>query len=146
MQLAPRRERQAGPPRARGAGNRPARQHRPDAGDLRLEAKEEAELGGGIATQRGQDRRILTLLRAVLLACLIAAAWVAMLGTPAAQGASTFTVNDLGDAPDMTVGDGDCDTNAGPDEFPCTLRAAIQEANAVAGVDAIAFDQSIAGT
>ena len=48
---------------------------------------------------------------------------------------SVFTVNDPGDAPDASAGDGVCDTGTGA----CTLRAAIQEANASAGPDSIAF-------
>lgn len=48
---------------------------------------------------------------------------------------ATFVVNDTGDAPDANPGDGVCATSAGV----CTLRAAIQEANAHAGADAIHF-------
>ena len=54
--------------------------------------------------------------------------------------ASTYTVNDLGDAPDATPGDDICATAGAV----CTLRAAIQEANAHAGADTIVF--SVAGT
>jgi CSLREA domain-containing protein len=53
--------------------------------------------------------------------------------------ALTFTVDSLGDAADATR-DGACRTSGGV----CTLRAAIQEANAHAGPDAIAF--AIGGT
>ena len=53
---------------------------------------------------------------------------------------STYTVNDLGDAPDATAGDDICATAGAV----CTLRAAIQEANAHAGADTIVF--SVAGT
>jgi len=48
-------------------------------------------------------------------------------GTPLA--ASPFTVDSQADAVDANVGDGTCATAAGE----CTLRAAIQEANALAG-------------
>jgi CSLREA domain-containing protein len=54
--------------------------------------------------------------------------------------ASTYSVNSLGDASDATPGNDVCAT-AGT---VCTLRAAIEEANAHAGGDAITF--SIAGT
>ncbi len=47
--------------------------------------------------------------------------------------AGPFTVNDLGDAPDDNAGDGFCHTAGGV----CTLRAAIEEANAFAGADTI---------
>jgi len=53
---------------------------------------------------------------------------------------ATFTVDDLGDAGDISAGDGSCDTGEGV----CTLRAAIEEANALAGDDTIQF--SIIGT
>jgi hypothetical protein len=54
--------------------------------------------------------------------------------------AGTFTVDALGDGPDVIPGDGVCATA----ENFCTLRAAIVEANAIAGTDTIAF--SVAGT
>ncbi len=58
-----------------------------------------------------------------------------------------FTVNDTGDFVDETIGDGICDA-AGANG--CTLRAAIQEANALAGADTITlpagtFTLTIAG-
>jgi CSLREA domain-containing protein len=45
----------------------------------------------------------------------------------------TFTVNSLADAPDALPGDGVCRTAA----LTCTLRAAVQEGNAIPGADAI---------
>jgi len=47
--------------------------------------------------------------------------------------AATFTVNDTADAVDAMLGDGTCATAGGT----CTLRAAIQEANALPGPDTI---------
>src|SRR2546425_290335 len=47
--------------------------------------------------------------------------------------AATFTVNSTADAVDATPGDGRCATATSS----CTLRAAIQEANALAGPDTI---------
>src|SRR2546426_3780585 len=47
--------------------------------------------------------------------------------------AATFTVNDTADAVDAVLGDGTCATAGGT----CTLRAAIQEANALPGPDTI---------
>jgi len=64
-------------------------------------------------------------------------AFVALLvttGFPAGLLAVTFTVNTPFDAGDATPGDGACKIS-GPDL--CTLRAAIQEANALAGEDEI---------
>ena len=54
--------------------------------------------------------------------------------------ATTFTVNDLGDAPDAVPGNGACATAGAV----CTLRAAIQEANALVGPDVVQF--AVAGT
>ncbi|HEX7174437.1 MAG TPA: C25 family cysteine peptidase [Pyrinomonadaceae bacterium] len=57
--------------------------------------------------------------------------------------ASTFIVNSTGDAPDSNLGDGLCSTGAlvgVPPVIECTLRAAIQQANADAIADTIAFD------
>jgi CSLREA domain-containing protein len=48
---------------------------------------------------------------------------------PASAAAGTFTVNSSGDTPDSNTGDGVC--NDGSNR--CTLRAAIQQANATAG-------------
>ena len=52
-------------------------------------------------------------------------------------GAATFTVNSTGDVSDPTP-DGTCDSGAGV----CTLREAIEEANALAGGDVITFTVS----
>jgi CSLREA domain-containing protein len=48
--------------------------------------------------------------------------------------AATFVVGSAGDASDSQPGDGVCETPLG-----CTLRAAIQEANALAGLDQVHF-------
>jgi predicted outer membrane repeat protein len=65
-----------------------------------------------------------------LLAPLAAAAAFAI-AAPVAGAATTFTVNAPYDATDAKPGDGFCDDGAG---F-CTLRAAIQETNALPGPD-----------
>jgi CSLREA domain-containing protein len=49
--------------------------------------------------------------------------------------AAAFIVNNAGDTPDATPGDGICATAGAV----CTLRAAIMEANALAGADTITF-------
>lgn len=64
---------------------------------------------------------------------------VFFLATPFARAAS-FTVDSALDTSDATPGDGICDDGAGN----CTLRAAIEESNALAGHDTITF--SITGT
>lgn len=54
---------------------------------------------------------------------------------------TTFAVNSLADDGDMDIGDGSCETGTLlPLESTCTLRAAIQEANAIAGLVTIEFD------
>jgi len=64
-----------------------------------------------------------------------------LLGDPVA----TYTVNSTGDASDEDTGDGLCDTGGLVGGDPeCTLRAAIQQANATAGADAVEF--AIAGS
>ena len=50
----------------------------------------------------------------------------------------SLTVNTNGDAGDVNIGDGICDSDAAAG-VQCTLRAALQEANAVAGADLINF-------
>ena len=67
-------------------------------------------------------------------ALLIAVLGLLVLAEPAY--ASTYTVNSFGDDPDTTPGDDDCTDLNGR----CSLRAAIQEANAHAGPDAIHFN------
>lgn len=69
--------------------------------------------------------------------CLRAVATaVALLVTaPAMVLAATFTVNSASDAADAAVGNGVCATAEGQ----CSLRAAIQEANATPGADTVAF-------
>ncbi|HEX9918644.1 MAG TPA: choice-of-anchor Q domain-containing protein, partial [Pyrinomonadaceae bacterium] len=54
--------------------------------------------------------------------------------------AATFNVNSTGDAADTIPGDGACSDGSGA----CTLRAAIQEANALSGNDTLAI--SVTGT
>lgn len=52
----------------------------------------------------------------------------------------TFSVNETGDASDVSAGDGVCDRDASTPGSQCTLRAAIEEANALAGSDNITFN------
>ncbi|MDQ5838952.1 MAG: CSLREA domain-containing protein, partial [Acidobacteriota bacterium] len=59
---------------------------------------------------------------------------------PAAHAATIFTVNSTGDGADSNPNDGVCNDGAGN----CTLRAAIQQANATVGAETINF--SVTGT
>lgn len=64
---------------------------------------------------------------------IVAAIFALALVLPAS--ASTYTVNNLGDATDATPGNNICDAGGGV----CTFRAAIVESNAHAGTDTVAF-------
>ncbi|HET7484923.1 MAG TPA: NosD domain-containing protein [Solirubrobacterales bacterium] len=65
----------------------------------------------------------------IAIGCLFAA--------PGVASAATYTVDSIGDQPDETLGDEECETSANT----CTLRAAIEEANESVGTaDAIDFD------
>ena len=59
---------------------------------------------------------------------------------------STFTVNETGDQVDFSAGDGVCDHDNVTPGSQCTWRAAIQEANALAGADNIFFNIPISDT
>src|SRR5881394_642510 len=53
---------------------------------------------------------------------------------------SVLTINQTADADDVNPGDGNCDSDAGAPGAQCTLRAALKEANAIAGDYVINFD------
>ncbi len=63
-------------------------------------------------------------------------------GTAAAQ-AATFTTTLTADLPDPIPGNGFCNVFPQPGAGPCTLRAAIIEANALAGADAIVLSNDL---
>jgi CSLREA domain-containing protein len=75
------------------------------------------------------------MIRAIGVGVVIVAAAGAALAAPQPAAAAPFTVNDTGDAGDASPGNGVCATAGAV----CTLRAAIQEANALAGADTISF-------
>jgi len=66
---------------------------------------------------------------------LLALALLALVSRPLRTHAANFTVDDTGEASDATPGDGVCATAGAV----CTLRAAMEEANALAGSDQIAL-------
>jgi CSLREA domain-containing protein len=77
-------------------------------------------------------------LRRLLILLILAPVAGFTLGGPTAithAAGKTFSVNSTMDTPDATPGDGLCETASG--NGVCTLRAAIQETNALAGADAI---------
>ena len=74
-----------------------------------------------------------------LLIVAFSAAWLA----PTLASAASFDVDDTGEAADASPGNGSCATAGGK----CTLRAAIQEANALTGSHTINLpDLPTAGT
>jgi hypothetical protein len=81
-----------------------------------------------------------TMRKATVLLAAIALA--VLLGALPAQADTTFTVNATTDASDADTTDGVCATA----ENQCTLRAAIEQANASAGDDVIGFAPSVRGT
>ena len=68
---------------------------------------------------------------------LVAILWTGFICLSVLSGCGpALTVNTTGDGSDVNPGDKSCDIGGGV----CTLRAAIEEANAVAGVNKISFD------
>jgi hypothetical protein len=74
----------------------------------------------------------------VLLVVLMAA--MLLMTERHAYASTTFTVNQISDVQDEKLDDGICDINSFVSGDQCTLRAAIQQANAISGVDTIEFD------
>ncbi len=83
---------------------------------------------GNVRADRVRKNRALPILLTASLAWL----------TPA----SASVINSTGDASDNNAGDGSCDTGGtnSQSNTECTLRAAIQEANAYARLDTITFN------
>lgn len=75
------------------------------------------------------------MLTAIVLAAVAASALIAISSTSSAAGV-TFTVDSTADDSDANLADNVCDTGSGV----CTLRAAIEQANATAGDDTISFN------
>jgi len=68
---------------------------------------------------------------------LLAACLALFAAAPAAsQAQATFTVTSVSDASDANPSDGVCDTDDSAGDGPCTLRAAIEQANATPNIDA----------
>ena len=72
---------------------------------------------------------------------LVAVVWFCCFVGAAPVRAATFTVNSTIDAPDVRPGNGSCET--APGNGVCTLRAAVQEANASLGADTITLPAGI---
>src|SRR5215212_8172904 len=72
-----------------------------------------------------------------LVAAIMAA--LSLMSASSAHAARTFTVNLTSDTPDANLSKVACDVNPSALGKQCTLRAAIQQANATAGADTIRF-------
>jgi CSLREA domain-containing protein len=85
------------------------------------------------------NQRMIAASRVLALGVLALVLLAASMLVPAraAHASTTFTVNHTGDAGDLKPRDGSCSTLVAR---ICTLRAAIQEANATTGADTIVFD------
>lgn len=82
--------------------------------------------------------RVVTLGLPVLLATLLTAAVLLVVGASPAE-AATFAVNKTGDGDDRSLSDARCDTSTN-NGSQCTLRAAIEESNDTSGADTIDFN------
>jgi CSLREA domain-containing protein len=93
-----------------------------------------SQKSGEASVWRGRAKALAAglLLAAIAVTSLLPAA-------PRAHAADTFIVDQTADASDINVGDGDCDVSSSGLGFNCSLRAAIQEANANPGPDVIRF-------
>jgi Calx-beta domain/Bacterial Ig domain len=80
--------------------------------------------------------------RAIRTLLLSVATIVAVSQLPTTRAQNFFTVGHLSDGADTLPGDGICQDSGGL----CTLRAAIQEANATPGKDFILFNNALTGT
>ena len=90
--------------------------------------------GGNVLTIAGVKNRFVT-----VLALFVASAGITTAGTTEAL-AATLTVNRTSDAADADTGDGLCDSNIDSAGRQCTLRAAIEQANASDPLDVIGFN------
>jgi CSLREA domain-containing protein len=86
--------------------------------------------------KKGAAGRKRTLALGLLLATLIAY----LIAVRPASADTTFTVTSTGDGADTNLDDNLCDASVSVWSSPCTLRAAIQEANDTPGADAIHFN------
>jgi CSLREA domain-containing protein len=72
-----------------------------------------------------------------LMAAMMA---TSLLAAQPARASTTFVVNSTADTPDASTAGTACDTDVFTNGDQCTLRAAIQQANATAGPDAVNFN------
>jgi hypothetical protein len=78
--------------------------------------------------------------RALMVLAVLAGLLMVMSAARPAHAATTFTVNQTSDASDENLADGLCDINSFVSGDQCTLRAAMEQANATSGADTINFN------
>ena len=100
-----------------------------------------ARIGGVRNVAKG--RRLMQIPRLLVTAIVFGLA-VFVGPTPVAHGA-TLTVDSTADSPDFDTSDALCDTDDSVGDGPCTLRAAIEQANFDAATDTINFNIAGAG-
>jgi len=81
-----------------------------------------------------------TALVVVVVAASVLLSLAMLIAPRPADASTTFTVNALSDNEDASNGDNRCDINTVLSGDQCTLRAAIQQANATPGADTITFN------
>src|SRR5687768_15283081 len=75
-----------------------------------------------------------------LVALAMLASLLVVLSARTSHASITFAVNQTSDASDENLADGVCDINSLVSGDQCTLRAAIEQANATSGADTINFN------
>ena len=98
------------------------------------------EISGSALRQPLLAMLLAALLLTLSVASSLAGNELAAAGAGPASPSATLLVNDPGDAADADTADGLCDVDLVTPDLQCTLRAAIQEANAQPGLDTINFD------
>lgn len=79
----------------------------------------------------------------MIAVCVILVVLVVVLSLRGARAGTTLTITSTNDTSDFAIGDGMCDTDDSIGDGPCTLRAAMEEANAASGSDAVVIEFNI---
>jgi CSLREA domain-containing protein len=97
-----------------------------------------------MTTQRSGQASVWSTKTLVAGLFVVAMVFASMMAAASARASTTFVVNGTGDAPDASTTASACDTDLSTTGKQCTLRAAIEQANATPGADTINF--AIPGT
>jgi hypothetical protein len=104
-----------------------------------LEEADNGRIGGRLCAGRSSHRARSGMAAFILATLMVGGLMLVALSSPA-HSSTTFTVNLPGDTHDASLADGLCDVNLFGSGEQCTLRAAIEQANATIGADAISFN------